>query len=68
MLSWILIAFIIAVIFGVVKIDDCKPYIKQSTAMAKKIFAIAHEWINTHVADLKKKSATKQNTNSADKK
>jgi hypothetical protein len=68
MLSWILIAFIIAIIFGVVKIDDCKPYIKQSKALAKKILAITYEWINIHIVASKKKCATKQNTNSTDKK
>jgi Sec-independent protein translocase protein TatA len=60
MLTWILIALIIALIFGVVKVEDCKANLMKLVALAKKWLMIAFEWLNTQTTEIKKKLAAKQ--------
>ena len=67
MFSWILIAFAVAVIFGVIKIDDVKPFIQKWLPKLKDLFNQAKSQVEAKAAELKA-NENKKETNEADKK
>ena len=80
MITWILIAFAIAVIFGVIKIDDVKIWYEKFMPKLKKLLADLLSWSKSKTAEIKalaeqKKitsgnksaSSAKEDENSADK-
>ena len=67
MFSWILIAFAVAVIFGVIKIDDVKPFIQKWLPKLKELFNQAKSQVEAKAAELKA-NENKKETTEADKK
>lgn len=53
MLSWILIALAIAIIFGVIKIDDIKSQSEKLINYLKHIFSILTSWSKRKTAEIK---------------
>lgn len=62
MFSWILIALAIAVIFGVIKIDDLKPFIQKWLPKLKEIFNQAKSKVEAKAAELKANENKEENT------
>ena len=67
MFSWILIAFAVAVIFGVIKIDDLKLFIQKCLPKLKELFYQAKKQIEAKATEIKA-NENKKETNEADKK
>lgn len=62
MLSWILIAFAIAVIFGVIKIDELKAWAVKVQPKLQRLFAEALKWAGAKTAEIKAAANKKNNT------
>lgn len=67
MLSWILIAFAIAVIFGVIKIDELKAWAINLQPKLRALFAQGQKWTKAKTKELKA-AAEKKTKSSNDKK
>lgn len=53
MLSWILIAIAIAIIFGVIKIDDIKSQSEKALHYIKQILSTVVSWSKNKTAEVK---------------
>ena len=58
MLTWIVIAIAICLIFGVIQIDQLKKYADTATILAKNLFSKAKTEINKQVAASKKENTS----------
>lgn len=54
MLSWILIALIIAFIFGIIKIETVKDIIKKMIPMIKNAFIVSQNFAKANFEKIKK--------------
>ncbi|MBE6443098.1 MAG: hypothetical protein E7020_00315 [Alphaproteobacteria bacterium] len=65
MFSWILIAFVIALIFGVIKIEQLKMLATKIEPKARELFSKAQKWTEAKTAEIKastNKKATSDKT------
>ena len=62
MLSWILIALIIAFIFGIIKVETLKSAAEKIIPMLKNTFNVFQNWSKTKIEEIKK-AAEKQKNN-----
>lgn len=62
MLSWILIALIIAFIFGIIKVETLKSATEKIIPMLKNAFNVFQNWSKTKIEEIKK-AAEKQKNN-----
>lgn len=53
MFEWILIAFVIALIFGVIKIDQIKAFATKIEPKARELFNTAKKWTEAKTAEMK---------------
>ena len=61
LLSWLLIAFVIALIFGVIKIKDIETLLPK----AKELFSTTKIWSEKKIAQLKEKIENKDSDNNS---
>ena len=62
MLSWILIALIIAFIFGIIKVETIKEWTKKTIVVIKNISLVVYNWSKTKFEAIKKAAENKKNT------
>lgn len=62
MLSWILIALIIAFIFGIIKVETIKEWAQKIIVVIKNISSIIYNWSKTKFEAVKKATENKKNT------
>ncbi len=60
MLSWILIALVIAVIFGVIKIDEVKAWAIKMQPQAEELLVKAKTWLAAKSAEAKSATNKKE--------
>lgn len=53
LLTWIVIAFIICIIFGIIKVDDVKAFVAKWTPKAKEALSQAKTLAEKKAAELK---------------
>ncbi|MCQ2741459.1 MAG: hypothetical protein MJ210_05035, partial [Alphaproteobacteria bacterium] len=57
LLTWIVIAFVICVIFGIIKVDDVKNFVAKWSPKAKEVLAQAKVIAEKKAEELKKAAA-----------
>ena len=62
MLSWILIALIIAFIFGTIKVETIKEWTQKTIFVIKNISLVVYNWSKTKYEAIKKAAENKKNT------
>ena len=62
MLSWILIALIIAFIFGIIKVETIQEWAQKTIVVIKNISSIIYNWSKTKFEAVKKATENKKNT------
>lgn len=61
MLSWILIALIIAFIFGIIKVETLKSAAEKIITTLKNAFNVFQNWSKTKIEEIKKAAENQKN-------
>ena len=66
LLTWIVIAFIIAIIFGIIKVEDVKAFTSKWTPKVKKLFFQITEIASKKAAEIKVAAEKNKDKNDSD--